>query len=69
MKQKQGVIMFIQQLKKFENTDLAVPFVKRKVSYVQSRISKYDDPTLLKKFASNIYKVSKQHPLAKQGYF
>jgi hypothetical protein len=57
--------MFIQKLKKLENTDLASALVKRQVANLQSRIYTYTNPIALKKLATNIYKVSQQHPLAK----
>ena len=57
--------MFIKKLKKLENTDLASALVKRTVADLQNRIYKHKNPIALKKLATNIYKVSQQHPLAK----
>ena len=57
--------MFIQKLKRLENTDLASALVKRQVSELKNRISKNNNPTSLKKLATNIYRVSQQNPLAK----
>ena len=57
--------MFIKKLKNYKSDDLAIQFVANTVKEQRQVIAQIDSPTKLLKVATNIYKVSTQHLLAK----